>query len=360
MKKTLFLALFLVSALSSQAQSTRSENVIVVTLDGMRWQEVFGGADSLLTYDSTARYNTGYVQKNFWAPTDRERREKLMPFFWSELAQKGVLLGNRTYGSLVNNANPYWFSYPGYNEIFTGYPDPAVDSNKKIPNPNETVFEYLNKLPRYQGKVASFASWDVFASIFNEKRSGILVNDGFRDVPGKLTEQQKLYNRLQHEMPALFHGSERLDVATFHMAMEYLKANKPRVLHIGLGDTDEFAHAGQYDLYLDAAQHADAWIRELWGYLQATPQYANKTTLLITTDHGRGQAQGGKWRDHGDEVPGAGEIWMAAIGPAIKHEGESKQSAQYQQGQIAVTLAKWLGEEFKPKHTVLPALPLGQ
>ena len=78
----------------------------------MRWQEVFGGADSLLTYDSTARYNTGYVQKNFWAPTARERREKLMPFFWSELAQKGVLLGNRTYGSLVNNANPYWFSYP--------------------------------------------------------------------------------------------------------------------------------------------------------------------------------------------------------------------------------------------------------
>ena len=113
MKKTIFLALLLASTLSSQAQSTRSENIIVVTLDGMRWQEVFGGADSLLTFDSTARYNTDYVKNNFWAATAQQRRAKLMPFFWSELVKKGTLLGNRTQGSLVNNANAYWFSYPG-------------------------------------------------------------------------------------------------------------------------------------------------------------------------------------------------------------------------------------------------------
>ena len=253
MKMPLLLILLLTSIHSLIAQKLSSENVIIVTLDGMRWQEVFGGADSLLTYDSTARYSTSFVEKNFWAPTAMERRKKLMPFLWSVVAEKGTILGNRNLGSLVNNANPYWFSYPGYNEIFTGFPDPRVDSNDKIPNPNETVFEYLNKMPRYRGKVAVFASWDVFASIFNEKRSGILVNDGFRDVPGKLTEQQALYNRLQHEMPDLFHGSERLDVATFHLALEYLKANQPRVMHIGLGDTDEFAHGGQYDFYLDAA-----------------------------------------------------------------------------------------------------------
>ena len=360
MKKVLFCALFMGVGYGVIAQSPRSENIIIVTLDGMRWQEIFGGADSLLTYDSTARYSTSFVKKNFWATTALERRKKLMPFLWSVVAEKGVLLGNRNYGSLVNNANPYWFSYPGYNEIFAGYPDPGVDSNDKIPNPNETVFEYLNKIPRYRRKVAVFASWDVFSSIFNEKRSGIMVNDGFRDVSDKLTEQQALYNRLQHEMPDLFHGSERLDVATFHMALAYLKANQPRVMHIGLGDTDEFAHGGQYDFYLDAAQKSDAWIRELWEYIQSTPQYANKSTLLITTDHGRGAARGGKWTSHGDEIPGADQIWIAALGPAIQPEGESKKAAQYQQGQIAATLAKLLGEEFKPKHSVLPALPLVQ
>ncbi len=359
MKRILALALFLACLSQANAQTKSAENVIIVTLDGMRWQEVFGGADSLLTYDTTAtRYRTGYVKEHFWAPTARQRREKLMPFFWSVVNGKGVLLGNRNLGSMVNNANPYRFSYPGYNEIFTGFPDPRVDSNDKIPNPNESVFEYLNKMPHYRGKVAAFGSWDVFGSIFNEKRSGFLVNDGFRDVPGKLTEKQVLYNRLQHELPDLFHGSERLDVATFHMALEYLKANKPRLMHIGLGDTDEFAHAGQYDFYLDAAQKADGWIRELWTYLQSTPQYAGKTTLLITTDHGRGAALGSKWRDHGSDVPGADQIWIAAMGPNVKSTGESKQAAQFQQGQLAATIARLLGEEFKPKHTVSPALPL--
>ena len=98
----------------------------------------------------------------------------------------------------------------------------------------------------------------------------------------------------------------------------------------------------------------------MWEYIQSTPQYANKTTLLITTDHGRGAAQGRKWTSHGDDIPGADQIWIAALGPAIPPEGESKKAAQYQQGQIAATLAKLLGEEFKPKHAVLPALPLGQ
>lgn len=325
----------------------------------MRWQEIFGGADSSLAFGSKAQYNTKFVQTNFWDGTPNSRREKLMPFFWSEIFTKGVLLGNRKSKNYVNTANPYWFSYPGYNEITTGFPDTTVNSNDKIPNKNEGVFEYLNKTPEFKGKAAVFASWDVFASIYNEKRSGLMVNDGFRDVTGNLSDKQKDLNRLQHELPDLFHGSERLDVATFHMALEYMKENKPSLMHIAFGDTDEFAHAGMYDMYLDAAKKSDNWIRELWEYIQNTPHYANKTTLIITTDHGRGQAAGGAWKDHGSQVKGAGEIWIAAIGPGIKPEGESKKEVQFQQGQIAATIAKLLGKEYKPNHFVLPALPFG-
>lgn len=356
MKQKLLVAMLVVTANLAIAQKT--ENVVVITMDGLRWQEVFGGADSLLTFDSSARYGTGFVKDHFWAATAKERRSKLMPFFWSELASKGVLLGNRAYGNFVDNANPYWFSYPGYNEIFTGYPDTLVNSNSKIPNKNENVFEFLNKLPEFKGKTAVFGSWDVFASIFNEGRSGFLVNDGFRDVPGKLTPRQVELNRMQHEMPNLFHGGERLDIATFNIGFEYMKIHKPRLIHFGFGDADEFAHSGQYDYYLDAAQNFDDWVRQIWQYIQSTPQYANKTTLLITTDHGRGQAKGGAWRDHGDEIPGASQIWIAAIGPAIRPEGESKSKVQYHQGQIAATIAKLVGKEFKANHPVLPALPL--
>lgn len=279
-----------------------------------------------------------------------------MPFIWNEIGSKGILLGNRNLGSLVDNANPYKFSYPGYNEIFTGYPDTLVNSNDKIPNHNENVFEFLNKQSGFTGKVAAFGSWDVFSAIFNEERSRFLVNDGFEDVPGKLTERQLLFNQMQHQAPDLFHGGERLDLATFYIGFEYLKVNKPRVLHFGFGDTDEFAHAGQYDYYLDAAHKADNWIRMIWEYVQQTAQYKNKTTMIITTDHGRGLAASGHWRDHGSEVVAANEIWIAAIGPSIGVIGESQAKTQYYQGQIAATIANILGKTFTTNHPVLPVL----
>lgn len=335
-----------------------AQRVVVVTLDGYRWQELFGGADSLLTYDTAATYNEKYVQHHFWASTVKERREKLMPFFWSEIAKKGMILGNRNLGNKVNNANPYWFSYPGYNEIFTGYPDTNVNSNDKIPNPNINVFEFMHGFPQYRNKVAVFGSWDVFASIYNEKRSGIMVNDGFRQLDGKQSPALDQLNQLQQEMPDLFHGGERLDVATFYLAMEYLKQYKPLLFHIGLGDTDEFAHAGQYDYYLDAAQKTDAWIKKLWDYLQQDTFYKGKTTLLITTDHGRGTALKGEWKHHGANINGAGEIWIAAIGAGVPAIGESAGKDQFYQGQVAATIARLLGKEFVANHPVLPALPL--
>lgn len=360
MKKIISTLFYLFILVPVFAQPGKSENIVVVTMDGLRWQEIFAGADSMLTYDTAAKYSIKYVQRNFWAADATARRKKLMPFFWSAIASKGILLGNRNYGNYFNNANPYWFSYPGYNEIFTGYPDTAVNSNDKIPNKNENVFEFLNKLPEFKGRTAVFGSWDVFASIFNEGRSGLLVNDGFRDLKGNLTEKQKLFNRLQHEMPDLFHGGERLDAATFNIAFEYMKENKPKLIFFGLGDTDEFAHAGQYDYYLDAAQKSDAWIRQIWEYIQSTPGYKDKTTLIITTDHGRGLAEGSNWRHHGSKIAEASEMWMAAIGPSVKSTGESKEKAQAYQGQIAATIATMLGKDFKPAHPVLPALTLNK
>lgn len=355
MKRKLFITAFaLASMLGIRAQKT--ENIVVVTMDGLRWQEVFGGADSLLSFAKEAFYSTGYVQQHFWAPTADERRQKLMPFFWNVIAKKGILLGNRNFGNYFNNANPYWFSYPGYNEIFTGYPDTAVNSNDKIPNKNENVFEFLSKLPAYRNKAAVVGSWDVFSFIFNEKRSGILVNDGFRDMTGPLNDRQRHFNELQHEMPPIFHGGERLDVATFNIGFEYLKAKQPRLFFLGLGDTDEFAHGGIYDMYLDATQKADDWIRRIWEYIQSTPAYKDKTTLIITTDHGRGLAEGSNWKHHGSRIAEASEMWMAAIGPSIPAIGECKKQGQAYQGQIAATIARLLGQEFKPAHSVLPAI----
>jgi hypothetical protein len=357
MRIYLLLSVMLV-AMHGMAQQKKSENIVIVTMDGLRWQEMFNGADSLLTFDTAAIYSHKYAEEHYWAGSAEERRKKLFPFIWSEISAKGMLLGNRKYENYFENKNPYWFSYPGYNEIFTGFPDTAVNSNDKIPNKNESVLEYLNKMPQYKNKVAVFGSWDVFAYIFNEKRSGLPVNDGFRNVEGKLTDKQKMFNQLQHEMPAIFHEGERLDVATFNMGFEYMKANKPRIMFFGLGDTDEFAHAGMYDYYLDAAHKTDAWIKKLWEYIQSDPAYANKTTLIIATDHGRGLAEGGNWKHHGQKIPESKQMWMAAIGPSVPAIGESKSAQVNYQGQIAATIAQMLGHHFAPAHQPLPALSI--
>jgi len=59
------------------------------------------------------------------------------------------------------------FSYPGYNEMLSGHPDARIDSNEYGPNPNLTVFEWLNGLPDLHGQVSAFATWNTFKDIFN-------------------------------------------------------------------------------------------------------------------------------------------------------------------------------------------------
>ena len=151
MKKYLYY-IFIASAFftSKGNAQTKTKNLVIVTLDGMRWQEVFGGADSeILKNKEFTRDSAGTFSK-FWDDDIDKRREKLFPFLW------------RWKGNKVNNANRYKFSYPGYNEIFTGYPDTAINSNDKIPNKNINVLDFLNKQPNFKNKIAAFSSWDAF------------------------------------------------------------------------------------------------------------------------------------------------------------------------------------------------------
>lgn len=338
-------------ALASPAQTPpklRTENVVLVTLDGMRWQEVFGGADSALFRQAKYYYpNRAALQQQFGQGPAEQRRQALMPFLWGTVARQGQLYGNRPAGSLVNVTNTMRFSYPGYNEILTGAADDArIHSNDPLDNPNATVLEVLNQQPAFRGRVAAFGSWEAFPYILNEKRSGLPVNAGQRLAPGpRLTPGEQLLNQLEVASPSPF-GEERLDAFTFGYALEYLKKNKPRVLYLGFGDTDDFAHAAEYGAYLHAARYTDDFLRQLWAYLQSDPQYRGKTTLLITTDHGRGVA-GTKWQGHGADVPGADQIWLAALGPDTPALGEAH-AGQLYQNQVAATLAQLLGVPYAP------------
>jgi hypothetical protein len=343
----LVISVFLLSLAASAQHKT--ENIVIVTMDGMRWQELFGGADQDLLLNKTYTKDSAGTAGKFWAPDEAIRRKKLFPFVWNTVASLGQVYGNRNIGNKINNANTYKFSYPGYNEIFTGYPDTAVNSNDKIWNKNTNVLEFINNQKAYKGKVAAFATWDVFPYILNKQRSGLYVNADTDSLDFD-NANLKLINDLQFLTTRPI--GVRPDVLTYIAAREYMKAYKPRVLYIAFDETDDLAHEGLYDQYLGSAHAEDHMMEDLWNYIQSEPHYKDKTTLIITCDHGRGDRDKNNWRHHGQKIDEAGEIWLAAIGPDTKALGEMKSGAQLYQAQIAATIAKLLGLNFTAEHPV--------
>lgn len=325
----------------------KSENVILFTLDGLRWQEVFAGADAdLMNKEAGGVDDIEALRQEFWADDVDERRRLLLPFFWDVLVPSGQLFGNAWSGSEVHVTNGHNFSYPGYNELLSGFPDSRIDSNAKIFNQNPNVLEWLARKPGFNNRVAAFTAWDVFPFILNEPRAGIMVNSGWEpleDLP--LTPRQELINQL---MSNSLHASEgvRSDELTFFAALEYLQKARPRVLFISLDGTDTNAHSGHYDNYLRSAHISDEYLKLLWEQLQSMDSYAGKTTLLITTDHGRGGAGEG-WRGHGADVDESKLMWIGAIGPNIVPLGERTNAATLTQSQIAATIAELLGFDYQ-------------
>jgi len=359
MKKLLIL-LFVFTVKISLAQT--AENIIIITTDGLRWQDVFGGMDSAIA--NNKQFNQGdsaAIFKKYWSGNGETRRRKLMPFLWSTIQGNGQVYGNRNFGSKVDNANRYWFSYPGYSEIFTGYPDTAINSNSFPPNPHVTLLEFLNNQSKYQNKIAAFGAWNAFDRILNEGRSKVPVYSAFDKVGGAIpTATEQTINLLSHDSYKPFGEEECLDVFTHYGAMNYLQTKKPKVLYIAYGETDEWAHSGQYRDYLNAANMVDKWIQDIWNYIQSDPFYKNKTALFITVDHGRGDIEKKQWTDHGSDVKDAYQIWFAAMGPGIKMKGEVKSSQQFYQKQFAQTIASILGLKYTADHPIGEKIELNQ
>ncbi|NNE69980.1 MAG: phosphoglyceromutase [Rhodothermales bacterium] len=331
------------------AADPKQPRVVLATIDGLRWEEVFAGLDSTLA-EATRTFES--LAGDFHDPDPARAREKLMPWMWSVVAQEGVLLGNRHLGSDGIITNGQYFSYPSYNELLTGQPDDRIDSNDKIPNPNVTVLEWLSGIPAFEGSVAAFGSWDVFPFILNAERSGLPVNAGFAEsADADRLPRESFLNTLQAQTPSPW-GAVRLDVFTHQYALAYLERAAPRVLYVAYGETDDFAHNTDHAAYVRAAHRTDRFLQDLWGHLQADPAYAGRTPLIIPTDHGRGSGEG--WIGHGTGLRWAGSeyTWMAAIGPSIRPLGEAE--LDFELRQIAATVAAAVGEDFAAEGAAPP------
>jgi len=340
------LLLLLASTLCAQR---KTENVLLVTLDGLRWQDVFTGADNRMmnAKDGGVR-DLRQLRKEFYRGSPEVRRALLMPFLWHVIAHKGQIFGDPGKDAKAVVTNPHKFSYPGYSELLCGLVDETINSNNKFPNPNQTVLGFLQARPGFAGKVAAFSSWGVHEYIVNELRDEVFCEVAWEPVTVATSEQRLAeLNRIADSLPRYWAEDFCFDLLTYERSREYLLARRPRVLYVALGETDEWAHARRYDMYLQMAHRADEMVRELWQTMQSLDQYRDKTTLVLTVDHGRGRTPR-DWTDHNAKVEGAEEVWMAVMGPDTPALGV-RENVHATQAMIASTVAELLGEDFRSK-----------
>lgn len=321
-------------------QPRKTKNVVLVVTDGLRWQEVFHGADSSLIADQSTA-----VRAAFWRPTASERRVALMPFLWSTVARDGVVYGDRDSGSVVRVTNGRNVSYPGYNEILTGRVDPRLRDNKAGRNKNQTLWDWLQAKPEYTGRVAAYGTWDTFDDVFNRDRAGFVVRAGWRvpyASPRTAADStiDRMYRTTHHDFDDV-----ASDALMQRVVLNDLQTLAPRALFIGYGETDEWAHSGRYDNVLRSARAVDSLVNQLWTTLQSMPQYRGTTTMVLTTDHGRGASRD-SWRRHDEKTRGSDETWIALLGPDTPVLGNRRNPASITASQIAATLAAVLGEDY--------------
>ena len=363
MTRSFAAVVLLATLLEPAATSTRAAdaaNVVLITLDGVRIQEMFGGLDESV---ARALVKDGRVEdtplwQRYWAPTREERRRKLMPFLWGTLlAEQGSIAGDQAVGSIVRVTNRHRFSYPGYSEIATGAAhDAEIDSNDNRRNPFPTVLEIVRRERGLEPRqVATFASWETFRWIVEHEEGATTVNAGLQAYAHPERDVQVLSD-WQFQTRTPWDGT-RHDAYTLRFARAHLATFRPRLLWMAFDETDDWAHDGRYDRVLDTLARFDAALADLWGWLQADPQYRGTKTVIVTTDHGRGRGPA-DWRDHGKDVEGAQDIWLVLAGRGVKRRGVWRDAPTIQQNQIAATIAALLDVDYR-RFVPGAGLPIG-
>ena len=263
------------AASSKSAAPPQLTSVVLITLDGTRWQDVFGDAE-------------------------------LMPTLHRWMTIDGVGLGAPGHGE-VWATGPNYVSLPGYTEIFTGRPS-ACASNfcGRVETP--TLVDGI----RDSGEEAAvIASWERIERVAARDPSRVILSAG-RHATGRtdgLDAEILESGRAANPWP----GGEdyRPDAITTKLALRLLETRQPRFLFVGLGDPDEHAHHGDRAAYLASLRFADRFLSDIEARVRAP------TVILVTADHGRSAS----FRDHGGEWPESGRVWIVAHGPGLRGRG---------------------------------------
>ena len=108
------------------------------------------------------------------------------------------------------------------------------------------------------------------------------------------------------------------DNATWAKMQQVIADYHPTLVFLHLGEVDHAGHTGDWITYTTAIRNADRIVGELWTLLQSDPAYSGRTTLIVTSDHGRHDDDHGGFQHHGGICDGDKRVPFLAVGPDIR------------------------------------------
>jgi hypothetical protein len=274
-------------------------HVVLVALDGVRPHEVFHGSDPKRS-------------------DVRMTAVELLPNL-TRLAARGVRLGEPGTKATFEATGPNFISLPGYQELLSGTPS-TCKSNDCIDRPAQTLIDRYLDAGAGQEDLAVVSSWETIERALTERSAeaafvSVGRNGGSAHHAPEVGERLRtLLEEGRDGDASPGHGDYRPDARTIEVALETLRRREPAFSFVGLGDTDEYAHADNYAGYLAALGAADDMLGELVDLADAWTARGEPTTIVVTTDHGRSEG----FTSHGSDHPESRAIWLVAAGPGLR------------------------------------------
>lgn len=305
--------------------------VILVVLDGIRWQDIFQGPDI-------------NIARRQWMLGKLPKPAQMMPVIYRRFFAEGVAIGGK--GSPFSASGPMFVSLPGYMEIMTGHPQKWCTTNGCDPIAEPTIADEVRASPGIQPEeVAVISSWEQIERAAAQDTSRIVVSAGRHGGKNRAIVREKLsdaarrsYDEGEASVPFPGGYDYRPDKFTAPVALSYLAETRPRFLFVGLGDGDEYGHGNDYARYLDSLRFADAFFGDLFKLLDEMGDYGKGATVLVTADHGRAK----DFKNHG-KAPESARTWLLAAGAGVAARGAIALTEPHTLSDITPTIRVLLG-----------------
>lgn len=270
-----------------------TENVIIVVIDGPRYSETWG---------DPSRANIPV-------------RDSLL--------SEGVLITN-----FRNNGATY--TNPGHSAICTGNYENIANNGTQLPFNPSIMQLWLKKSGNPATKCSVIASKDKLHVLSN-------------CVSPQWNNQYKPF--IDCGLNGNGTGGYRSDIVTYEHLISNLNTAQPVLTIVNFKDPDYYAHQSDWSNYLRAIRKTDQLVGQIWKYIQNDAHYKDKTTLIVTNDHGRhidGTSTG--YAGHGDNCDGCQHIEFFALSPDFKKNIEL--TATYEMVDISATISELLQFSF--------------